>query len=94
MLYSQLTIYPSMSKLSEQLALPLLPRDAAHVFGKPDFHGPYQGGTGRSLPKGILIACSISAFFASTAATWLVWKQLKNYRKPNLQRYVVRLLIM
>ena len=57
-------------------------------------NGPEGPGTGRSLPPGILIACSLSTLFSTLFSFWLIWRQLKNYRKPNLQRYVVRLLVM
>ncbi|KDN50853.1 DUF300-domain-containing protein, partial [Tilletiaria anomala UBC 951] len=55
---------------------------------------PAGAGTGRSLPAGILVACSLAAAFATCFSAYLIWKQLKNYRKPILQRYVVRLLVM
>ncbi len=67
---------------------------AGAMMRKGSANFPEGGGTGRSLPPGILTACSISTLFATVYTFFLVWRQLKNYRKPNLQRYVVRLMIM
>ncbi|EPQ28518.1 uncharacterized protein PFL1_03821 [Pseudozyma flocculosa PF-1] len=55
---------------------------------------PEGGGSGRSLPNALLIVSTLSALFATLFSFYLIWKQLKNYRKPTLQRYVVRLLVM
>lgn len=52
------------------------------------------GGSGRSLPGGILLSASLCAVFATLFSCWTIWQHLKNYRKPALQRYVVRLLVM
>ncbi|KAK6346862.1 hypothetical protein TWF696_009933 [Orbilia brochopaga] len=58
----------------------------------PEFLGP--GGTGTKLGNFFIIfsgACSVVAAFLSVIS---IWFQLKNYRKPLLQRYVVRILLM
>jgi len=36
----------------------------------------------------------IFAFIATCISLFSIWLQLKNYRKPLLQRYVVRILLM
>ncbi|SNX86211.1 uncharacterized protein MEPE_04920 [Melanopsichium pennsylvanicum] len=56
--------------------------------------GPEGAGSGRSLPVPLLIVSTVSAIFASIFSFYLIFLQLKNYRKPTLQRYVVRLLLM
>lgn len=61
---------------------------------QPDMPGPEGNGTGRSLPLPLLIVSTLAAIFATVFSFFLIWKQLKNYRKPTLQRYVVRLLLM
>ncbi|PWY98753.1 DUF300-domain-containing protein [Testicularia cyperi] len=55
---------------------------------------PEGGGSGRSLPIPLLVVSTLAATFATLFSFFLIWKQLKNYRKPTLQRYVVRLLVM
>ncbi|SJX64549.1 uncharacterized protein SRS1_15130 [Sporisorium reilianum f. sp. reilianum] len=68
---------------------------AALLLANPPKHEPPQGsGSGRSLPTPLLVVSTLSAIFASCFSIFLIWKQLKNYRKPTLQRYVVRLLLM
>lgn len=52
------------------------------------------GGSGRSLPNGLLIASTISALFATFFSFYSINLHLRAYRKPALQRYVVRLLVM
>lgn len=63
-------------------------------YGSRDDGFPSGGGAGRSLPTALLLVSTLSALFATFFSIYLVWKQLKNYRKPTLQRYVVRLLLM
>ncbi|GAT26743.1 PF03619 domain protein [Aspergillus luchuensis] len=46
------------------------------------------GGTGSSLARAVVIVAGVSALVASLLSL------LKNYRKPLLQRYVVRILLM
>jgi hypothetical protein len=42
----------------------------------------------------VLIRIGVFAFIATCISLFSIWLQLKNYRKPILQRYVVRILIM
>ncbi|KAJ5899260.1 hypothetical protein N7495_004004 [Penicillium taxi] len=51
-------------------------------------------GTGTSLAKASIIIAGISALIASLLSLVSIWFQIKNYRKPLLQRYVVRILVM
>lgn len=68
---------------------------ASLVMAKQPQHQPPEGnGSGRSLPMPLLVLSTLAAFFATVFSIFLIWKQLKNYRKPTLQRYVVRLLLM
>ena len=52
------------------------------------------GGSGRSLPNGLLIASTVCALFATIFSFYSINLHLRSYRKPVLQRYVVRLLVM
>ena len=52
------------------------------------------GGTGSSLGKAALIVCGVAALVSSIISFVSVWLQTKNYRKPLLQRYVIRILLM
>ncbi|KAJ5720550.1 uncharacterized protein N7483_008484 [Penicillium malachiteum] len=52
------------------------------------------GGTGSSLARAIIIVTGVSALVASLLSVISIWFQIKNYRKPLLQRYVVRILLM
>ncbi|KAJ5084004.1 hypothetical protein NUU61_008583 [Penicillium alfredii] len=52
------------------------------------------GGTGSSLARAIIIVSGVSALVASLLSILSIWLQTKNYRKPLLQRYVVRILLM
>lgn len=52
------------------------------------------GGTGRSLPDALLWTSTASALFATIFSFYSTNQQLRAYRKPVLQRYVVRLLLM
>ncbi|KAJ5460401.1 Transmembrane protein, partial [Penicillium daleae] len=55
---------------------------------------PVGGGTGSSLARAIIITSGVSALVSSLLSFVSMWFQLKNYRKPLLQRYVVRILLM
>ncbi|EPS33689.1 hypothetical protein PDE_08651 [Penicillium oxalicum 114-2] len=55
---------------------------------------PAGGGTGSSLARAIIITSGVSALVSSLLSFVSIWFQLKNYRKPLLQRYVVRILLM
>ncbi|KAJ5584377.1 uncharacterized protein N7459_004177 [Penicillium hispanicum] len=52
------------------------------------------GGTGSSLARAIIIVAGVSALVSSLLSLVSIWFQAKNYRKPLLQRYVVRILLM
>ncbi|KAJ5513609.1 hypothetical protein N7463_003161 [Penicillium fimorum] len=52
------------------------------------------GGTGSSLARAIIIVTGVSALVSSLLSLVSIWFQTKNYRKPLLQRYVVRILLM
>ncbi|OQD71437.1 hypothetical protein PENPOL_c001G05745 [Penicillium polonicum] len=52
------------------------------------------GGTGSSLARAIIIVTGVSALISSLLSFVSIWFQAKNYRKPLLQRYVVRILLM
>lgn len=55
---------------------------------------PISGGTGARLGHLVLILAGISSLVATIITFFSVWLQCKNYRKPLLQRYVVRILII
>ncbi|KAJ6010753.1 hypothetical protein N7451_002165 [Penicillium sp. IBT 35674x] len=57
-------------------------------------HVAAGGGTGSSLARAIIIVTGVSALVASLLSIVSIWFQTKNYRKPLLQRYVVRILLM
>lgn len=51
--------------------------------------------TGNCLrPLLVLTWIGVFAFIATCISLFSIWLQLKNYRKPTLQRYVVRILLM
>ncbi|KAJ5190608.1 uncharacterized protein N7498_009593 [Penicillium cinerascens] len=56
--------------------------------------GPSGGGTGSSLARAIIITSGVSSLVSSLLSLLSIWLQTKNYRKPLLQRYVVRILLM
>ncbi|KAG8795499.1 hypothetical protein FRC16_010054 [Serendipita sp. 398] len=60
------------------------------LMGSPD-HG---SGSGSALNPVILITAGICAFSATFLASFSIWLQLKNYRRPILQRQVVRIMLM
>ncbi|CAG8559183.1 5316_t:CDS:2, partial [Funneliformis mosseae] len=45
-------------------------------------------------PASIRAAAAILAFLATALSIFSVWSHFKHYRKPSLQRYVVRIIIM
>lgn len=55
---------------------------------------PISGGTGKRLGHLVLILAGVSALVATIITFFSVWLQCKNYRKPLLQRYVVRILVI
>lgn len=53
-----------------------------------------SGGTGSKLARATIIVAGVASLVASLLSFVSIWLQLKNYRKPLLQRYVVRILLM
>ncbi|KAH9453466.1 hypothetical protein Pst134EA_033106 [Puccinia striiformis f. sp. tritici] len=53
-----------------------------------------NGGSGSELPPNVLWSASLSAGLATLLSFWCIVQQLRNYRKPILQRFVVRILFM
>ncbi|KAF5353742.1 hypothetical protein D9758_008638 [Tetrapyrgos nigripes] len=53
-----------------------------------------SGGAGSRLPVPVLVLAGISTFIAVLISATSIWLQLKNYRKPILQRMVVRIMVM
>ncbi|PVI01932.1 DUF300-domain-containing protein [Periconia macrospinosa] len=53
-----------------------------------------SGGTGQHFARAVVIVAGVAALVASLLTFIAVWLQTKNYRKPLLQRYVVRILLM
>ena len=51
-------------------------------------------GTGARFQAWVIILAGVAALAASLLTMVSVWLQTKNYRKPLLQRYVVRILLM
>ncbi|KAH6629452.1 organic solute transporter Ostalpha-domain-containing protein [Boeremia exigua] len=51
-------------------------------------------GTGQRLGHAVIIVAGVCALVSSLVSFIAVWLQTKNYRKPLLQRYVVRILLM
>ncbi|KAJ6607715.1 organic solute transporter Ostalpha-domain-containing protein [Mycena sp. CBHHK59/15] len=52
------------------------------------------GGAGSQLPTPVLTVAGISTFVAVVVSGMSIHLQLKNYRKPALQRMVVRIMVM
>lgn len=57
-------------------------------------NGDVSGGTGQQLTRATIIVAGVASLMATLLSLVSVWFQLKNYRKPLLQRYVVRILLM
>ncbi|KAL4739285.1 organic solute transporter Ostalpha-domain-containing protein [Aspergillus similis] len=53
-----------------------------------------SGGTGSSLARAAVIVAGVCSLVATLLSFVSIWLQTKNYRKPLLQRYVVRILLM
>ncbi|KAL4803485.1 organic solute transporter Ostalpha-domain-containing protein [Aspergillus unguis] len=53
-----------------------------------------SGGTGSSLARAAVIVAGVCSLVATLLSIVSIWFQTKNYRKPLLQRYVVRILLM
>ncbi|OHF01484.1 hypothetical protein CORC01_03240 [Colletotrichum orchidophilum] len=52
------------------------------------------GGTGEKLTTATIIVAGVAALVATFLSAMSIFLQSKNYRKPLLQRYVVRILLM
>ncbi|TDZ51848.1 Transmembrane protein 184-like protein [Colletotrichum trifolii] len=52
------------------------------------------GGTGEKLTTATIIVAGVAALVATLLSAFSIFLQSKNYRKPLLQRYVVRILLM
>ncbi|KAM7217562.1 Organic solute transporter Ostalpha domain containing protein [Rhypophila decipiens] len=52
------------------------------------------GGSGQKLANIATLVAGIASILATLASIVSIWLQTKNYRKPLLQRYVVRILLM
>ncbi|KAI5783157.1 organic solute transporter Ostalpha-domain-containing protein [Peziza echinospora] len=53
-----------------------------------------EGGTGSKLGNAAVVVAGVCSLLATLIAVVSIWLQTKNYRKPLLQRYVVRILLM
>ncbi|KAG1795844.1 DUF300-domain-containing protein [Suillus variegatus] len=53
-----------------------------------------HGGAGSSLPLPVLLLAGVSTLVAVTVSGLSIWLQLRNYRKPLLQRMVIRIMLM
>ncbi|KAM3065549.1 hypothetical protein ACMFMG_012219 [Clarireedia jacksonii] len=54
----------------------------------------FSGGRGEKLTHATILVAGGAALLASLLSIVSVWLQTKNYRKPLLQRYVIRILLM
>ncbi|KAK3990032.1 organic solute transporter Ostalpha-domain-containing protein [Cladorrhinum sp. PSN332] len=52
------------------------------------------GGTGRRFEAVMTVVAGVASIIATLLSVVSIWLQTKNYRKPLLQRYVVRILLM
>ncbi|KAG8166934.1 hypothetical protein KVR01_002623 [Diaporthe batatas] len=52
------------------------------------------GGTGQKLTYATTVVAGVASLSAALFSIVSIWLQTKNYRKPLLQRYVVRILLM
>ncbi|KAH7328008.1 organic solute transporter Ostalpha-domain-containing protein [Stachybotrys elegans] len=52
------------------------------------------GGTGSKFSQAITVVAGVASATATLLSILSIWLQAKNYRKPLLQRYVVRILLM
>lgn len=55
---------------------------------------PLSGGTGARLGDIVVILTGVFALLSILLTVLSIWLQVKNYRKPLLQRYVVRILLL
>ncbi|KAF9456225.1 organic solute transporter Ostalpha-domain-containing protein [Collybia nuda] len=54
----------------------------------------YGSGAGSRLPTAVLVVSGVSTVVAVLVSAMSIYLQLKNYRKPILQRMVIRIMIM
>ncbi|EJT99726.1 DUF300-domain-containing protein [Dacryopinax primogenitus] len=54
----------------------------------------WWGGAGSSLDPVLLLFCGLSTLLSTVVGAASVYYQLKNYRKPHLQRQVIRIMVM
>ena len=66
----------------------------AAFFAADQGNNAVSGGSGSRLGQVAIILAGIASFAATVISLVSIWLQLKNYRKPLLQRHVVRILIM
>jgi len=52
------------------------------------------GGTGQKFTYATTVVAGVASLSATLMSIVSIWLQTKNYRKPLLQRYVVRILLM
>jgi hypothetical protein len=53
-----------------------------------------RGGTGQKFEAAATVIAGVASLVATLMSIVSIWLQTKNYRKPLLQRYVVRILLM
>ncbi|KAH6856529.1 organic solute transporter Ostalpha-domain-containing protein [Chaetomium sp. MPI-CAGE-AT-0009] len=53
-----------------------------------------RGGTGQKFEAAATVVAGVASLVATLMSIVSIWLQTKNYRKPLLQRYVVRILLM
>ncbi|KAH6635264.1 organic solute transporter Ostalpha-domain-containing protein [Chaetomium sp. MPI-SDFR-AT-0129] len=53
-----------------------------------------RGGTGQKFEEAATVIAGVASIAATLMSIVSIWLQTKNYRKPLLQRYVVRILLM
>jgi hypothetical protein len=55
---------------------------------------PGGSGAGSSLPPALLWTSLACTLFSTLVSTWSIYLHLKGYRRPALQRLVVRIMVM
>ncbi|KZF23453.1 DUF300-domain-containing protein [Xylona heveae TC161] len=63
-------------------------------FGAEMLQTASNGGTGKRLANAVIIISGVASLAATLLSFVSIWLQTKNYRKPLLQRYVIRILLM
>jgi hypothetical protein len=53
-----------------------------------------MAGSGEKFERITIIVAGVASLLATLISIVSIWLQTKNYRKPLLQRYVVRILLM